>query len=457
MQTNITTMKKKLLFFIVLSGIGSLVFSPVVAQEKADLEKEKKEIQNEMKQIQAMYDQAKGETKQSLSQLNMINRKISLQENYISNINKELRFIDDDIYLSNLEIYRLKRQLDTLKAEYAKTIVYAYKNRSSFDYVNFIFSANSFNDAIRRVAYLKSYRAYREKQVTIINETQELIAKRQQQQLDRKNQKNDALQSQTKQREELAQQKKEKNAIVLKLKANEKDIQQQLAQKKKRDREVQNAITAIVRREIEAAKKKEADRIATEKKEADRLAAERKKTETAATTNTKSTETGTAKTEAAVTPEPPKKTVSYLEMEASDIKLGADFASSRGKLPWPVDKYVVMIPFGPYKVDGFKGIVGDNPGLTIGTPAAGASVKAVFDGEVMGVHNIGDGVAVIVKHGKYITSYSNLSGVNVSKGSKLKTGQVIGKAGADDAGSGGRVDFMLMIEGRNVNPSQWLR
>ncbi len=457
MQTNITTMKKKLLFFIVLSGIGSLVCSPAMAQEKADLEKEKKEIQNEMKQIQAMYDQAKGETKQSLSQLNMINRKISLQENFISNINKELRYIDDDIYLSNLEIYRLKRQLDTLKAEYAKTIVYAYKNRSSFDYVNFIFSANSFNDAIRRVAYLKSYRAYREKQVTIINETQELITKRQQQQLDRKDQKSEALQSQTKQREELAQQKKEKNAIVLKLKANEKDIQQQLAQKKKRDREVQNAITAIVRREIEAAKKKEADRVAAEKKEADRLAAERKKTETAATTNTKQVENSPAKTEVAVAPEAPKKVVSYLEMDASDMKLGADFAGSRGKLPWPVDKYVVMIPFGPYKVDGFKNIVGDNPGLTIGTPTAGVSVKAVFDGEVMAVHNIGDGVAVIVKHGKYITSYSNLAGVSVTRGTKLKTGQVIGKAGADDTGSGGRVDFMLMIEGKNVNPSQWLR
>ena len=87
--------------------------------------------------------------------------------------------IDDDIYLSNLEIYRLQKQLDTLKAQYARTIVYAYKNRSSYDYVNFIFSANSFNDAIKRIAYLKSYRAYREKQVNTILETQQLIAKRQ--------------------------------------------------------------------------------------------------------------------------------------------------------------------------------------------------------------------------------------------------------------------------------------
>ncbi len=127
--------------------------------------------------------------------------------------------IDDDLYRSNLEIYRLQRQLDTLKSEYARTIVYSYKNRSSYDYVNFIFSANSFNDAIRRVAYLKSYRAYREKQVTTINETQELIAKRQQQQIGRKQQKNEALKNQTTQRNELAEQKKEKDRLLSKLKS----------------------------------------------------------------------------------------------------------------------------------------------------------------------------------------------------------------------------------------------
>ena len=190
-----------------------------------------------------MYNKVKGQTKQSLGQLNMLARKIKLQERYISSINRELRMIDDDLYRSNLEIYRLQRQLDTLKSEYARTIVYAYKNRSSFDYVNFIFSATSFNDAIRRVAYLKSYRAYREKQVTTINETQQLIAKRQQQQLGRKQQKSVALKSQTKEKNELADQKKEKDQVVSKLKSQGNDLKKQIAVKKKRDRDLNNAIT----------------------------------------------------------------------------------------------------------------------------------------------------------------------------------------------------------------------
>src|SRR5205085_5315318 len=111
--------------------------------------------------------------------------------------------IDDDLYLSNLEIYRLQRQLDTLKAQYAKTVVYAYKNRSNYDYLNFIFSAGSFNYAIKRIAYLKSYRSYREKQVNTILETQQLIAQRKEQQIGRKNQKSAALENQGKQVKEL--------------------------------------------------------------------------------------------------------------------------------------------------------------------------------------------------------------------------------------------------------------
>src|SRR6185295_18187234 len=184
--------------------------------------KERQEIQNELRQMQDMYNNVKGKTKLSLRQLNILKKKISLQERYINSINRELKMIDDDIYLSNLEIFRLQRQLDTLKTQYARTIVYAYKNRSSYDYVNFIFSANSFNDAIRRVAYLKSYRTYREKQVSTILETQQLIANRQKQQLGRKEQKNFALQMEVKERNVLDVQKKEKDAVVTELTSQEK-------------------------------------------------------------------------------------------------------------------------------------------------------------------------------------------------------------------------------------------
>ena len=447
--------KKIFLNLLLLSGFAGLVNSQPL-QDKSQLERERKEIQKELSEIQEQYNKVKGQTKQTLGQLNILNRRMNLQEQYIGSINKELKGIDDDIYLSNLEIYRLQKQVDTLKAQYAKTVVYAYKNRSSYDYLNFIFSANSFNDAIRRISYLKSYRSYREKQVGVILETQKLIAHRKEQQLGRKQQKNVALENQTKQVQELAVQKKEKDAVVAQLKSKEKDLSKQMAAKKKKDRDLQNAITAIVRREIEAAKKEaeaKAKADADAKKKADEIAKKNKPAENPSTSKPATNPT------VATTPkrdEVAKKPDSYLNFNATDIALNNKFELNRAKLPWPVDNGIVTLHFGTNKIDNTL-LTFDNPGITISTPSSGVAVKAVFDGEVSGVYNLGDGMAITIRHGKYFTTYSNLSSVSVSKGTTVKTGQQIGKAGKDDDGSGGQIDFILMIETRNVDPQPWLR
>jgi murein hydrolase activator len=443
--------KKILLPFFLLGFVSMGIAQP---QDKTQLEKERQEIQRELQEIQGMYNKVKGQTKQNLAQLNMLKRKIDLQEQYISSINKELRSIDDDIYLSELEIYRLNKQLDTLKTQYAKSIVYSYKNRSNYDYVNFIFSASSFNDAIKRVAYLKSYRSYREKQVSTIQETQQLIAQRKKQQLVRKDQKNVALQSQTKQVQELAVQKKEKDVVVSQLKSKEKELANQIASKKKRDRDLLNAVNAIVRRELEAAKAKaKADAEAKRKAdEANAKSGDKSGNPVTAPGNN----AGTNPTTTTKRNEPAKKPDSYLDFNSKDVALNSSFQANKAKLPWPVDKGVITLRFGTNKIENTL-LTFDNPGITIATSAAGVPVKAVFDGEVSGVYNLGDGMAVTIRHGKYFTTYSNLAGVNVTKGAIVKTGQQIGKAGRDDDGSGGQIDFILMIESRNVDPAPWLR
>ena len=436
--------KKVLLCWILVACCSIFALAQPPQDDKAQLEKERKELQKELSEIQSQYDKVKGQTKQTLGQLSVLNKKINLQERYISSINKEIRSIDDDIYLSNLEIYRLQKQLDTLKAQYAKTIVYAYTNRSSYDYLNFIFSANSFNDAIRRIAYLKSYREYWQKQVANIIETQEMIGQRKKQQIGRKEQKNVALDNQTKQVDELAKQKKEKDAVVSKLKSQEKDLQKQIAAKKKRDRDLQNSISTIVKREIEAAKKEAAKRAADEAKK-------NAGTNPVTTTTTNPTTVANPTSRIKTTTEKPK----VIFNSDADIKLNSGFEGNRGRLSWPVDNGFLKIHFGKYEIEGTK-LVGDNPGITIGTQT-GNAVKSVFDGEVVAIFNLGDGMAVTVRHGRYFTTYSNLTGVSVSKGSGVKTGQALGKAGKDDEGSGGQIDFILMIETKNVNPESWLR
>lgn len=444
-------MKKNILLtlLIVTGGIFTAHAQP---QDKAQLEKERQEIQKELKEMQGMYDQIKGKSKQALSQLSVLNRKISLQERYINSINKEIKMIDDDLYLSNLEIYRLTKQLDTLKTEYARTVVYAYKNRSSYDYLNFIFSAGSFNDAIKRITYLKSYRAYRLKQVNTILETQDLIARRKEQQIGRKEQKNVALQNQTKEKVVLDVEKKEKGAVLNQLKSQEKDLQKQIAAKKKKDKDLNNAIMAIIRREIKAAEDKaKADAIVAKKK-----ADEDAKKNVPVNTNTGATNPATVTTPVVTKPaEVTKKPASYLELNAKDVALGGDFLKSKGRLPWPVDNGVPSIHFGPYSIEGTL-LKGDNPGVTISTQV-GATVKAVFDGAVVGVYNLGDGMAVTIRHGKYFTTYSNLSSTTVKKGDAVKTGSPIGRAGRDEESGSGQIDFILMIETKNVNPEPWLR
>jgi len=424
---------KKIIFLIafIFSGIAILY----AQDDKAQMEKERQDIQQELADLQKNYNQIKGKRSVTLGQLNVLKRKIEVQERYLNNINREIRYLNDDIYRSTLEIIKMKKQLDTLKAQYARSVVYAYKNRSTYDFLNFIFSATNFNDALKRIAYLKSYRSYREQQVNSILETQEQIEKRKRVQISQMGEKKLAIQNQAKQVEVLQSQKKEKDETVHELKSKEKELKHQIASKQKRDRDLKNAILAIVRREVKKAED------------------EAKKTKI----NTNSTNTNVTNINPNIkTATPAVKPKSYFDLNAEDVKLNSSFENNRGKLPWPVDNGVVSIHFGPYLVEGTP-IKGVNPGITIATASTGMAVKSVFSGEVVGVFNLGDGMAVTIRHGKYFTTYSNLAGVNVSKGSPVTTGQPIGTVGQSDDGSGGQIDFILMIESKNVNPEPWLR
>jgi Membrane-bound metallopeptidase len=410
-----------------------------VSQDRAKMEKERQEIQKELQEIQSNYNKVKGQKKATIGQLTVLQRKMDVQDRYIGNINHEIHNITDDIYLSNLEIYHLQGQLDTLKSQYARSVVYAYKNKSSYDFLNFIFSANNFNDAMKRVAYLKSYRSYRQQQVNSIIETQKLIEQRKQQLLGKQTQKKSALQNQQQQLAVLEDQKREKAAVVAKLKSQEKELSKEIASRKKRFRDLNNQIAAIVKREIARAKKEESDRLAAEKRNNPVSNPISSPTNTNTTTTTKKTTTTSH---------------SYLDLNAHDVALNTSFEKNHGKLPWPVDNGFVSIPFGRSKVGP---LTTDNPGITISTPSSGSPVKAVFGGVVSAVSNLGDGMMVMIRHGKYFTVYSNLSGASVTKGEDVTPGQVIGRTSEGEDGSGGQMDFLLMNENKQVNPEPWLR
>jgi peptidoglycan hydrolase CwlO-like protein len=223
-------------FFLLL--LSFFIRHSLLAQSTAqqELEKQRLELKREIEQTQELLDKNKKSTKESLGQLSLINRKLNLQENIIENISKDINLLDNSIYKSQRDINRLQVLLDTLKQEYAKSMLYAYKNRSNSDFLNFIFSASSFNDAIKRVTYLKSYRNYRELQGDNILRTKVLLNQRIEEMSGNKEKKGQVLQIQSKELSVLEVQQQEKNQIVKKLKEQGKELNNQIAAKKKQKR-----------------------------------------------------------------------------------------------------------------------------------------------------------------------------------------------------------------------------
>ena len=420
------------LLFVLLCGLQISSWS----QSKDELESQRKQIQQEIEDLRKSQSAIKKNKKESLGQLARIRNLIKKRDAVIETINRQVQLINDDIHTNNREIARLKNELDTLKAQYARTIEYAYKNRSSYDMLNFIFSAVSFNDAIKRVAYLKAYREYRGKQVDNIYQTQTLLAQKNQTLAANKSLKTQTLSEQSQQMKKLEEEKEQKNAVVSKLKLKEKELDKQLTSKRKLENNIRSSIAAIIRREIMEAEK-----------------AEKAKRDAAAKA------AGTTKA-AAPTASTSSRAASKLENTPEVTAVSVGFENNRRKLPWPVAKGDITGPFGRHKIEGTR-LYEDNIGVYIQTNI-GAPVKAVYEGTVSSVHSFGAVSAVTIRHGKYLTTYYNLTGISVNKDQDIKLGQVIGKAAESEDEDGiGKVLFVVtVVVGNNpkyLNPEDWIK
>lgn len=467
-------LKKSLLFaFTILSFISSFA-----QQTREELERQRAQLRKEIQETQKLLDANKKQTSENLLQWKLISNKVDLQDKVITNLNKNLRILDDNIYLIQKDINRYDRLLDTLKREYANSMVYAYKNRGNYDFLNFIFSADNFNDAIKRVAYLKSYRDYREMQGQNIIRTQDLRRKRIDQLNNNKKDKTSTLEEQSVELKELETQQQEKDRIVNELKKQGGALSQQIGAKQRQMQKVTNAIAAEIKRVQAEARKAALAKAAEEdrkRKEAEKLAAAkraeeeraRRAAEEAAKNNAKNNPATTPPVAAkpvrpsvpapkppVATPAPAPKPVSVLLNTSEAVALNSRFENNRGSLPWPVDNGYPIMRFGPNKLP--SGTVLMNDAVTISS-GVGTTVKSVFDGTVQSVMNVDEMSVVMVLHGKYFTTYSNLVGVTVTKGQQVRTGQVLGKVGTDLDG-GGSIDFYVSSEdGKSMDPEKWLR
>ncbi|MGE0560192.1 MAG: murein hydrolase activator EnvC [Flavobacteriales bacterium] len=397
-----------------------LVFSAsetAVAQNKNELEAKKKELQKEISLTNKLLNETKKNKELTLDELLKLKTKINLRVELISAIDNEIRFVNKQISRNQDVILSLQKDLEKLKQEYAKMIYYAFKNKSTYNKIMFVFSSSSFNQAYKRLKYIQQYSEYRKKQGEAIVKTQQELKSKIAELEAAKQEKSALLSLEQQEKQKLAVEQSEQETNVKKLQSKEQELRSDLNKKQEAERKLQKAIERIIEEEI------------------------RKAREAAAKANKSNTSTE-SKTSFPMTPEA--------------LKLSNSFASNKGSLPWPVVEGIITDRFGQHPHPVLSGIIINNNGIDIST-TKGAIARAIFDGEVSSVAIIpGGGKVVMIRHGEYLSVYSYLSEVYVNKGDKISTKQHLGTLISEPDKAKTNIHLEIWKGMTKLNPEYWI-
>lgn len=418
---------------IVLSIISVLfLVSFSYGQSSAELKKQRERIDREIADLQKVLTAKTAEKILSQREVAALSKQLDLRENKIGTINSELRIIQSNINSNNKIVEKLKEELEKLRKDYEKMILFAFRNKNGYNKMMFIFASKDFNQAFKRVKYLQQFTDARKVKVSEIEgHKKQIELKLAQLQRDKQTQQA-LLKEQEKERNIIAKDKAAHSSELNKLAKEERGFRGQLSSKQQERKRLDARIKSAVAREMEAAR---------------RLAEERRRREVEA--EAKKSGTTVAEAEKKVV----KKTGSaVLNSTPEAAKLSAGFSSNRGRLPWPVSQGNIVRNFGSVVVE--RGVHDFYDYIRIRT-SDGSPVKAIFEGTVIEVVNMGT-TAVIVQHGEYFSVYSNLKSSNVSRGQKVGTGTVLGAADSDSEAGYSYVDLNIFKGQTPVNPSQWI-
>jgi len=429
--------------------------SPLDAQTNAsreDLQKQEQSLRKELDELNRLLEQTKKNKKSSLGQLAVIRSKIAKREALVNGIRKQVKILDAAIYNNQLDVQRLNKDLDTLKSRYAKSIIFSYKGRSGYEYLNFLFSAKSFNDAVKRITYLKSYRQNREAQANAINMSQNDLNQKINVLSNNKKDRLKTLSVQNEQLQVLEQDKKEQDKVVKQLKSKEAEITAQVKQKESQRRKMQQALTALIKREIQEAERREKDRLAKAKAASADAASKAKASDN---NSTAKANIKIVKVEGGLSSTTDNRPYSALETTEEGRETSISFENNRGNLPWPVDRGNVYVHFGVENIPGTK-LNRKSDGIEIALPK-GSAVKSVANGTVIYVGDVNGDLSIFVKHGKYFTTYSHLSTASVKVMQEVRAGTVLGRSGVNLDGEGA---LLFSINNEKVvffDPESWLK
>ena len=373
---------------------------------KEQLNQNRNKLESEIEYTSKLLDQTKKSKETSVHDLQLLSSQIKKREALINTISQEIEEVNHTIREDQMLINKRSRELKALKDEYARMIYYSHKITKAQNRLLFIFSAKDFNQAYQRLKYYQQYTAYRRKQAERIREAQIALSKQMHELEGARVEKLKLVESESVEKSKLDSEKQRKDRTIQDLSKKEKQLLATLRAKQKALQKLQAEIERIL---AEDARARAAD----------------------------------ANRDASI--------------RAAEMRLSSSFAANKGRLPWPTDQGVVTSTFGEHTHPVLKYVKVNNNGIDI-MVSQNAPVKAVFNGVVSKVLSIPNlNKVVMLRHGDYLTVYSNLDEVSVTNGQALVTGQVIGRAHYDRDEGKSELNFQVWHAKTIMDPQHWLR
>ena len=394
------------IFFLSLTSLG-------IAQSNSDrqksLEIQKKRLQAEIKQINSLLFKNTRKEKSVLFQVEDLNVKISVRTDLVKVNTQHYNLLTRQINVNQRNITNLRKDLQVLKKDYAGMIQKSYKSKSSQNRLMFLLSSDDFLQAYKRIQYMKQYANYRKKQGEKIAEKTKTLQSFNKILLEQKSQKEALVLENRKAQEQLQQERKSQQRLIRSLKNKSRSLAGEIKQKQLKSAAIDQEIERLIRDAISASNK----------------AAGKK-----------------SKNAFALTPEAKQ--------------LAANFIANKGKLPWPVEKGIVIQRFGTQPHPLVKTTMIKSNGVTIATSPR-ADARAVFEGEVMTILSFkGSNPTILIKHGNFITTYKNMGRVYVKKGDKVNAKQPIGEIFTHPQTGRTDLQFSVFNELKPQNPKSWI-
>jgi septal ring factor EnvC (AmiA/AmiB activator) len=386
---------------IALIILMNFIIAPwALCQSRADLELQRKRTLEEISYVDNLLKETAKEKNTGIDQLKIIGNKLVLRENVITGMREEIDLISDRIDMNTLAVSMMEKDLVQMRRDYARTIVNSYMASKGNPELGFILSARDFNQGYKRLKYLQQVTKFRHQETEVIVELIEQIGvSKEKLQQDLYNL-SDLRGNEERQKSLLQQEQEKKKKMVNSFGNKEKQLRKDLEEKRKSARKIESEIARIIEEEREK-------RVSTD-----------------------------------LTPE--------------QKLIGSDFADNKGRLPWPVEKGVITSQFGVQKHPILAYVTDNNIGIEI-TSSGKMAVRSVFKGQVMNVFAIkGANMAIIVRHGKFLTVYQNLVNIKVKQGDNVGIKQEIGDVFCDtENGSKSILKFMIFEE-KYLDPEMWI-